>query len=140
MALKRAIKKHYIFVLLNFISIVLLNIWLFKSCTDVNSSITSLLLDFLVMVTCVYTLVRVVQSLGGNFKVLDMVTVYYASLFFLFSWYLKFLYLIWDFFWAKNYSLFDIAISGTVCFTLSINFTITERLNIKNLDKIESTE
>lgn len=138
MSLKAVVKKHYFFVLLNILSIVLLNVWIFKSCIKVNSSLTSIIMDFSALLTCVYSLVRVAQSLGGDFKIMDMVTVYYASLFFLFSWFMKACYLAWDYVWGTENDIFNLAISVTVFVTLLVNFYTTERVNIDNLEKIES--
>ncbi len=138
MRFKTVVKKHYFFVLLNVVSIALLNIWMFKSCTKVDTSITSIIMDFAALLTCVYSLIRVTQSLSGNFKIMDMVTVYYASLFFLFSWFMKALYLSWDYFWGKEYDTFNLGISLTVFVTLLVNFYTTEKVNVDNLEKIKS--
>jgi hypothetical protein len=138
--MNKVIKKHYIFFVLNIIAIVLLNIWIFKSCLKVNTSIISIVLDFLVLITFIYSLIRVAQSVNGQFKVLDMVSIYYASIIFLFSWYVKFLYLVWDLIWGHQFDILDLVIAGFVCLTLSANFVVTERENIKNLDKIESMD
>ncbi|MFN0048457.1 MAG: hypothetical protein ACKVOU_04980 [Cytophagales bacterium] len=104
----------------------------------VNSSIGSIIMDFSALLTCVYSLVRVAQSMSGDFKIMDMVTVYYASLFFLFSWFLKALYLTWDYLWGTEYDIFNLSVSVTVFITLLVNFYTTEKVNIDNLEKIES--
>lgn len=131
--------KHYFFAFFNAISIVLLSIWLFKSCTNLSSSFTSIFMDFCALVTCVYSVIRVNQSRKGDFKVLDMVTIYYATLFFLFSWFLKMLYIIWDRIWvAHSQDDFKLVASVVVSITLLINFYVTERVNMENLDKIEA--
>lgn len=132
------IKKHYLFLSLNIVSIILLNIWIFKSCMDVNSSITSIIMDFFALLTCIFSVIRVSQSIRGDFKIMDMVTIYYASCFFLFSWFIKMLYLVWDHFWVKDHNDFNLIVSIVVFITLLVNFYTTEKVNMSNLDKIES--
>ena len=95
-------------------------------------------MDFSALLTCMYSLIRVGQSLNGNFKIIDMVTVYYASLFFLFSWFIKMLYLIWDHFFVQNHDDMNLITSIVVFITLISNFYTTEKVNMDNLDKIES--
>ena len=131
--------KHYFFAFFNGISVVLLAIWLFKSCSDLNTTFTSIFMDFSALITCLYSIIRVNQSRKGDFKVLDMVTIYYATLFFLFSWFLKMLYIIWDRIWvAHSQDDFKLITSVVVFVTLLINFYVTERVNMENLDKIEA--
>lgn len=140
MSFKIAFKNHYLFVIFNIISVVLLNIWIFNSCTKVNSNLTSIVMDFSALLTCVYSLIRVAQSFSGDFKVIDMITVYYASLFFLFSWFLKMCYLAWDYFWGRENDLFNLIISCIVFTTLIVNFYTTEKVNMDNLNKIKSED
>jgi hypothetical protein len=131
-------KNRLVYIFLNAFSILLLGIWLFRSCINLEVSITSLFLDFLVMITFIYTIVRVTQSLKGDFKVMDMVTLYYASLFFLFSWLTKAVSNFYDFLYVPQYDLLNLFISVFVFVTLFVNFTVTEKINLDNLEKIES--
>jgi hypothetical protein len=131
-------KNRLVYIFLNAFSILLLGIWLFRSCINLEVSITSLFLDFLVMITFIYTIVRVTQSLKGDFKVMDMVTLYYASLFFLFSWLTKAVSNFYDFLYVPQYDLLNLFISVFVFITLFVNFTVTEKINLDNLEKIES--
>jgi hypothetical protein len=130
----------YFFNLFNGASILLLIVWLYKSCSDSSTGFTAIFMDFSALLTCLFSLVRVNQSLKGDFKVLDMVTVYYASLFFLFSWFMKMLYTIWDHFWSsfQKPDDFKMITSIVVFITLLINFYVTEKVNMDNLDKIEA--
>lgn len=138
MLINAIIKKHYFFVVFNVVSILLLNVWIFKGCTNINTSLISIIMDFSALLTCIYSLIRVAQSLGGDFKIMDMVTIYYASLFFLFSWFIKALYLTWDFLWGSAYDVLNLSIAITVFITLLVNFYTTEKVNIDNLEKIET--
>lgn len=138
MRIKNIPYKFYGFTFLNLIAISLLFVWLVKSCANLNTTFTSIFLDFCAMITCIYTLLRVSESRKGDFKVLDMVTIYYAALFFLFSWFLKMLYNIWDSLWGVHQDNFQLATSVIVSVTLLINFYVTEKVNLQNIDKIDA--
>lgn len=132
------LKSHFGFTLLNSMSAVLLVAWIFKNCLNLNTTFTSLCMDFMALVTCIYSLVRVNESIKGNFKILDMVTVYYLSLFFLFSWFLKLLSCCWDYFWTPRSDPFNLTVTAVLFITLLVNFYVTEKINMDNLDKIEA--
>ena len=140
MVINKKTSWKYFFNLFNGVSILLLIVWLYKSCSDPSTGFTSIFMDFSALLTCLFSLVRVNQSLKGDFKVLDMVTVYYASLFFLFSWFMKMLYTVWDHFWSslQKPDDFKMIASIIVFITLLINFYVTEKVNMDNLDKIEA--
>lgn len=129
--------KFYSFALLNITAISFLFVWLCKSCANLDTTFTSIFLDFCALITCIYTLLRVSESRKGDFKVLDMVTIYYAALFFLFSWFLKMLYLIWDRLWGTQLDDFQLVTAVVVSVTLLINFYVTEKVNLQNIDKID---
>ena len=69
---------------------------------------------------------------------LDMVTVYYASVIFLFIWFTKMLYLLWDRLYTQHHDDLNLGISFMVFLTCIVNFYTTEKINMDNLDKIES--
>jgi hypothetical protein len=129
---------YFLFIAMNIFSSLLLFVWIYRNCLNPNSTFTSIVMDFFALITCIYSVIRVRQSRKGMFKVIDMVTIYYASLFFLFSWFLKTLYLIWDYCWTTHPDTYKLMITATVSVTLLINFYVTEKVNMDNLDKIEA--
>lgn len=122
----------------NTICVCLLLVWLFKECTDVHTSFTTIFFDFVTLITCFYSTIRVIESKNGNFHVLDMITLYYCNLFLLFSWFSKFMYLLWDFLWVDPTYTLPLCTTFAVFLGLMLNFYATEDQNMKNLDKIEA--
>ncbi|MDX2188524.1 MAG: hypothetical protein SFY32_01560 [Bacteroidota bacterium] len=138
MPVKTVFKKHVIFSSINVISILLLIVWIFKSCLNINSTFIGITMDFSALMTCMYSIIRVGQSLKGKFQALNMITIYYASMFFSFVWLVKMVYLIWDHFYLKVHDDVNLAISVVVFITSVINFFTIEKVNLDNIEKIKS--
>ncbi|TAF73584.1 MAG: hypothetical protein EAZ53_12070 [Bacteroidetes bacterium] len=130
--------KKLAFIGINIFSVALLSFWIFQKCLSMDTNFSTLIADFLALITCFYAMIRIIESKNGNFHVMDMVTIYYASLFFVFWWFTKLVYNFWDFMWGTKYDAYGLLTTGIVFFALLINFYAAEDQNMQNLDKIES--
>ncbi len=130
--------KTKILLLSNIVCIGLLLVWIFKECIDINSDFTYIIIDFITLIACLYSAIRVQESKNGNFHVLDMVTLYFCNLILLFYWFYTFVSILWDYLWIEQHLTFSLFTSCWVFMGLVINFYATESQNMKNLDKIET--
>lgn len=131
-------KKFPLFYFFNFLSVGLLCIWLYIRCIDIHTGYTAIVLDMIVLILCFSALFRVSDAIRGKFKPFQMVSLYYGSIFFLFSWLIRLVSLIYDAYFLKKSNTTEIGIAGFVFITLIINFYISEKINIENIEKIES--
>lgn len=74
--------KNFLIILINCVSVMMLSYWMFNKCLSVETNFSTLIADFLTLITCFYAMIRIIESKNGKFHVMDMVTIYYASLFF----------------------------------------------------------
>ncbi|MDX2196458.1 MAG: hypothetical protein NW207_08570 [Cytophagales bacterium] len=131
------IKKKFGFSVVNCLACMLMIWWLFRECIDINSSFTIVALDFVGLLVCIFSFIRMRESMNGMYKVLDMCTIYYASIFFMFFWFIRLLVIGWNIVYRHESDMLELVVVLIIFINMVSVFVHIEKENFNNLDKIE---